>query len=130
MRIVFDTHTYIYANSMEEFKKIYDLVFLHLRFINPEFEKGRQVNVQAYFELFDIDYKNFIFKLPKNIKNLINDLITFGIKIESFENKRINKNEHIGFKATFEPRDEQQKNSIDLYFETFDKHAVLGALCG
>lgn len=130
MKIVFDTHTYIYAKDLTEFKSIYNLVYIHLRFINPVFEGGRQ-NEQQFFELFEINYKDFIFKLPKNIKGLITACVNFGIKIESFENKRINKKEeHIGFKANFEPRDEQQKTSIESFFQVPDKHATLGALCG
>ena len=114
---------------MEEFKQIYNLVLLHLRFANPSFEQGSKSEVQ-FFELYEINHQNLSFKLPKNIKKLMTDLIKFGSVIESFENKRINKKEHIGFTANFEPRDEQQKQSIENFFNVLDTHATLGALCG
>ena len=87
MKIIFDNYTYIFASGMEEFKQMYNLVLLHLRFANPSFEQGSKSEVQ-FFELYEINHQNLSFKLPKNIKKLMADLIKFGSVIESFENKR------------------------------------------
>ena len=129
MKVVFNLYTYIYAEDHEEFKKIHDFVHMHLRYTNPANEV-RANSGKEFYDLFEINYNQKYFKLPKNVKKLIEDLIKYGIKITGFENQRINKKENIGFKANFEPRDEQQKISIERFFEVPDKHATLGALCG
>ena len=134
MKVIFDCYTIIIAKDFEEFKQIFNFVNRHLKYKNPKFEESDTFNsnikFEEYYELYEIDYEKYIFKLPKNIKKMLIEMLNYGLKIESFENNRINKNENIKFKANFEPRDEQQKISIDNFFNLPEKHGTLGGLCG
>lgn len=131
MKIFLENKTVIVADNVEEFKAIYPYLFQELRFKNPKVESLSNVKNEEpeYIELYKVIYERLTYELCKTPWNLINKLVQNGFIINHFADNRV-VGDPINFKAKFEPRDEQQAESIDKFMQLKLGYGLLNSLCG
>ena len=136
MKVILDKYTMVYAESWDEYNAIHSILYTELRFKNPEYAENEEAgytnmnaDINEYFVLYAAYPNELLFTLPKSCNKTIGKIIQCGINVTFFRDDRV-EGKPINFKAKFEPRDEQQAQSIDDFFKVKSGVGLLNALCG